>query len=75
MMIHHIGIFASDFAASRRFFEAALAPLGIVVGYEAEQVCEFWRASADTPSLSLGSAKAEVTRGMHLASWPRVGKA
>lgn len=28
-MIDHIGIAASDFAASRRLYEAALAPLGI----------------------------------------------
>lgn len=28
-MLDHIGIAASDFAASRRFYEAALAPLGI----------------------------------------------
>jgi catechol 2,3-dioxygenase-like lactoylglutathione lyase family enzyme len=28
-MIHHIGVFASDFAASRRFYAAALAAGGI----------------------------------------------
>ena len=28
-MLDHIGIAASDFEASRRFYEAALAPLGI----------------------------------------------
>ncbi len=28
-MIDHMGIAASDFDASRRFYEAALAPLGI----------------------------------------------
>ena len=31
-MIDHLGIGATDFAASRRFYEAALAPLGIVAG-------------------------------------------
>ncbi len=66
-MIHHLGEFASDFPASRAFYAAALAPLGIVVGYEAEEVCEFWREEADTPSLSLGVARDEVTRGVHLA--------
>ena len=66
-MIHHLGVFASDFAASRGFYEAALAPLGIVVGYESEGVCEFWHRGADTPSLSLHTAKDEVTRGLHLA--------
>ena len=66
-MIHHLGVFASDFAASRAFFKAALQPLNIIVGYETDGVCEFWRAERDTPSLSLHSAKGEVTRGLHLA--------
>jgi catechol 2,3-dioxygenase-like lactoylglutathione lyase family enzyme len=66
-MIHHLGVFASDFAASRAFFAAALRPLGIVAGYEASEVCEFWHSENDTPSLSLHSAEGEVTRGLHLA--------
>jgi catechol 2,3-dioxygenase-like lactoylglutathione lyase family enzyme len=66
-MIHHLGVFASDFAASRAFFAEALRPLGIIAGYETEGVCEFWHAERDTPSLSLHSANAEVTRGLHLA--------
>jgi catechol 2,3-dioxygenase-like lactoylglutathione lyase family enzyme len=66
-MIHHLGVFASDFEASRAFFAAALHPLGIVVGYETEGVCEFWHSKRDTPSLSLHRAKVEVTRGLHLA--------
>lgn len=33
-MIDHMGIGCSDFAASRRFYEAALAPLGIVKAME-----------------------------------------
>jgi catechol 2,3-dioxygenase-like lactoylglutathione lyase family enzyme len=66
-MIHHVGVFASDFEASRAFFAAALRPLGIVAGYEAEGVCEFWHAERDTPSLSLHPAKGDVTRGSHLA--------
>lgn len=33
-MIDHLGIGATDFAASRRFYEAALAPLGITVMME-----------------------------------------
>lgn len=33
-MIDHLGIGATDFAASRRFYEAALAPLGIAVMME-----------------------------------------
>lgn len=66
-MIHHLGVFASDYPASRAFYQAALAPLGIVVGYETESVCELWHARADTPSLSLAPATAEVTRGLPLA--------
>ena len=66
-MIHHLGVFASDFESSRSFFAAALRPLGIIVGYEAEGVCEFWHSARDTPSLSLHLAKGEATRGLHLA--------
>ncbi len=66
-MFHHLGVFASDFAASRRFYAAALDVLGIVPGYETEDVAEFWRAGADTPSLSLERAVDETTRGLHLA--------
>ena len=66
-MIHHIGVFASDFAASRRFYTAALAALGVFARYETERISEFWRAQADTPSLSLGQARTDVTRGLHLA--------
>ena len=66
-MIHHLGVFASDFAASRAFFEAALQPLSIIVGYEADDVCEFWHSQSDTPSLSLRFAGGEVTRGIHIA--------
>ena len=66
-MIHHLGIFVSDFAASRAFFAAGLAPLGIVVGYQTDGVCEFWQAESDTPSLSLHRAVGETTVGLHLA--------
>jgi catechol 2,3-dioxygenase-like lactoylglutathione lyase family enzyme len=66
-MIHHLGVFASSFGASRAFYAAALRPLGIVAGYETADVCEFWHAERDTPSLSLHPARFEVTRGFHLA--------
>jgi catechol 2,3-dioxygenase-like lactoylglutathione lyase family enzyme len=66
-MIHHLGVFASDFEASRAFFGAALQPLSIVAGYEADGVCEFWHSEKDTPSLSLHRARGDVTRGLHLA--------
>ena len=66
-MFHHLGVFASDFPRSRAFYVAALAPLGIVVGYEDRGVTELWRAGDDTPSLSLHPASQEPTRGLHLA--------
>lgn len=68
-MIRHLGIFASDFAASKRSYSAALAPLGVVIGYESETIAEFWRTADDVPSLSLETATnvASVTRGLHLA--------
>ena len=66
-MIHHLGVFASDFEASRELYRAALTPLGITIGYQTEDVAEFWRAEDDTPSLSLERAAGEATRGLHLA--------
>jgi catechol 2,3-dioxygenase-like lactoylglutathione lyase family enzyme len=66
-MIHHIGVFASDFEASRDFYRAALLPLGIIVGYETDDVAEFWRLEDDTPSISLERANGEVTKGLHVA--------
>jgi len=66
-MVHHLAVFASDFAASRSFYAAALEPLDVIVGHETERVCEFWRRAQDTPSLSLHPASGEVTRGLHVA--------
>jgi catechol 2,3-dioxygenase-like lactoylglutathione lyase family enzyme len=65
--IHHIGVFASDHDASRAFYTAALKPLGIGVGYEADGVAEYWHPDRDTPSLSLERAGGEPTRGAHIA--------
>ncbi|MFQ3560523.1 VOC family protein [Streptomyces gramineus] len=67
--VHHLGLFASDFEASERFYTAALDVLGISVGYRADDVAEYWRPSEDTPSLSLERAQGEaaVTRGVHIA--------
>jgi len=64
-MIHHLGVFAFDSPASRRFCEAAFAPLGVVVGYEA--LGEFWREGQDAPSFSLGAASEAATHGLHIA--------
>lgn len=68
-LIHHLGVFASGFAASDAFYTAALAPLGIGAGYRTDSVAEFWQHGDDTPSVSLETARAPeaVTRGLHLA--------
>jgi catechol 2,3-dioxygenase-like lactoylglutathione lyase family enzyme len=66
-VIHHVGVFASDLARSRAIYEAALQPLGVVLGYEDGRVAEFWRAEDDTPSLSLERAEDFVTSGCHIA--------
>lgn len=66
-MLHHLGVFASDFPASRVFYVAALGTLDILLGYETADVAEFWRKDTDTPSLSLERAVGDITRGLHLA--------
>lgn len=67
--IHHLGVFAGDFAASESFYTNALGALGIHPGYRTEAIAEYWIPEHDTPSLSLETAptEAEVTRGLHLA--------
>jgi catechol 2,3-dioxygenase-like lactoylglutathione lyase family enzyme len=65
--IHHIGVFASDLATSRGFYSAALAPLGVRIGYESDVAAEYWHPDSDTPSLSVEQAGAEPTHGVHVA--------
>jgi catechol 2,3-dioxygenase-like lactoylglutathione lyase family enzyme len=65
--IHHIGVFASDLATSKGFHSAALAPLGIRIGYESGVAAEYWHPDRDTPSLSVEQAATEPTRGVHVA--------
>ncbi|MFF5335325.1 VOC family protein [Streptomyces sp. NPDC013181] len=67
--IHHLGVFASDFEASERFYTSALEALGIGVGYRADGVAEYWSPEQDAPSLSLERAEDEaaVTKGVHIA--------
>lgn len=67
--IHHVGVLVSDFEASERFYTAALAPLGIIRGVDADGMAEYWHRDADTPSLALDRAPDEsfVTRGVHIA--------
>lgn len=66
-VLHHLGVFASDFEASRAFYVAALAPLDIEVGFETADIVEFCHSKHDTPSLSLERGLGEVTRGLHVA--------
>lgn len=67
--MHHVGVFASDFTASERFYTAALCALGITPGYRTDRYAEYWRPGEDTPSLALEPADgaATVTRGVHIA--------
>ncbi|SCK17231.1 Glyoxalase-like domain-containing protein [Streptomyces sp. WMMB 714] len=67
--VHHLGVFASDFEASERFYTSALEPLGIGVGHRADGVAEYWHPERDTPSLSLERAEraTAATRGVHIA--------
>jgi catechol 2,3-dioxygenase-like lactoylglutathione lyase family enzyme len=68
-LIHHVGVFASDFAASESFYTSALEALDIRAGYRTDTIAEYWIPEHDAPSLSLETAPtdAEVTRGLHLA--------
>ncbi|MGW6055462.1 VOC family protein [Streptomyces sp. NPDC055189] len=65
--VHHLGVFASDFEASERFYTSALEALGIGVGYRADGIAEYWSPERDTPSLSLERGEGAVTRGVHIA--------
>ncbi|MFD6179221.1 MULTISPECIES: VOC family protein [unclassified Isoptericola] len=68
-LVHHVGVLAADFAASERFYTAALEPLGVRAGYRTDVTAEYWVPGRDTPSVSLETAPAaaEATRFLHLA--------
>jgi catechol 2,3-dioxygenase-like lactoylglutathione lyase family enzyme len=68
-LVHHLGVFASDFTASESFYTSALAALDVRAGYRTDTIAEYWIPADDAPSLSLEAAQtsAEVTRGLHLA--------
>jgi catechol 2,3-dioxygenase-like lactoylglutathione lyase family enzyme len=59
-MLDHIKIFVSDVEASKRFYEAAFAPIGMkwVMGTDGEQhgfgeaFPHFWIAAGETPSVA-----------------------
>ena len=60
-MIDHVILNVSDYDASRAFYEAALAPLGFVVGMEFPGFCGFdrdgkpWLWIAERPETSHGT--------------------
>jgi catechol 2,3-dioxygenase-like lactoylglutathione lyase family enzyme len=64
-VLHHLAIRATDFSASKAFYVAALAPLGIVCFYEGNDVAEFGHESGVGPSLSLHAGK--PTERLHAA--------
>ncbi len=61
MIIDHIGLFVKDYAASKAFYQAAFAPLNIVLSKEYEnyggfgygQKPEFWIGSGGTVHLPM----------------------
>lgn len=55
MTIDHVGITVADFAASRRFYVEALAPLGVVVMKEHEGWVLFGRDGGE-PAFSFAAA-------------------
>jgi catechol 2,3-dioxygenase-like lactoylglutathione lyase family enzyme len=68
-LVHHLAMFASDFAASEWFYTNALAALDVQAGFRTDRIAEYWIPHHDAPSLSLETARgpADVTRGLHLA--------
>lgn len=64
-MYDHIGLRVRDLAASRRFYEAVLAPLGHVVSSSGEDYVGIGPASA--PALWLHHAPRQPRAGGHIA--------
>lgn len=64
-MYDHIGLRVKDLAASVRFFEAALAPLGYVLCSKGDDYAGF--GPREAPSLWLHAAKGGQGTGAHVA--------
>jgi len=64
-MYDHIGLKVADLAASRRFYEAALAPLGHVLGSHDDSYAGIGPAGAS--ALWLYAAKGAKGPGTHIA--------
>ena len=64
-MYHHIGLKVNDLAASCRFYQAALAPLGYVLGSHDESYAGI--GPVDAPALWLYAAPGTKSPGTHIA--------
>lgn len=64
-MFDHVGLKVSDLAAGKRFYRAALAPLGLVPGFEDDASAGFGPEGA--PALWLYAAKDRAPAGTHVA--------
>jgi len=67
--VHHIAIYASDFALSERIFTAALGAIGIAALYREPDVAEYWDPEEAHLSFALVRAPRPdgVTRRAHVA--------
>ena len=86
MILDHIGLNVSDLAASKRFYEAALAPLGIGVAAEGDGWAmlgrdgkpQFWfgafGASPGPIHIAFAAAKREQVRQFYAAALQAGGK-
>jgi catechol 2,3-dioxygenase-like lactoylglutathione lyase family enzyme len=66
-MLDHVGIEVSDLAASRMFYEAALAPLGIKVVMEFEGMLGFGKDEKGVPFFWVASRGRAPVSGVHVA--------
>jgi len=64
-MFDHVGLGVSDYELSKKFYKAALAPLGVALLMEpAEHLAGFGK---DGPSLWIGQRPRAVPGGLHIA--------
>jgi len=62
--LDHVTLIVKDYAASKDFYQKALAPLGIKVAMEFGQACGFGRAGK--PEFWIGSGPASFHKPEHL---------